>query len=51
MIKPIIVALVLCLIEFLVIVIASPFAKPSLVLRFLEANTAFYSYALCNENL
>ncbi len=35
MIKPIIIALVLCLIEFLVIVIASPFAKPSLVLRFL----------------
>ena len=35
MIKPIIVALVLCLIEFLVIVIASPLAKPSLVLRFL----------------
>ena len=35
MIKSIIVALVLCLIEFLVIVIASPLAKPSLVLRFL----------------
>lgn len=35
MIKPIIVALVLCIIEFLVIVIASPFAKPSLVLHFL----------------
>ena len=35
MIKSIIVALVLCLIEFLVIVIASPFAKPSLVLKFL----------------
>ena len=35
MIKLIIVALVLCIIEFLVIVIASPFAKPSLVLHFL----------------
>ncbi len=35
MIKSAIVALVLCLIEFLVIVIASPLAKPSLVLRFL----------------
>ena len=35
MIKSIIVALVLCLIEFLVIVIASPLAKPSLVLKFL----------------
>lgn len=35
MIKTIVVALVLCLIEILVIVIASPMAKPSLVLRFL----------------
>ena len=35
MIKPIIIALVLCIIEFLVIVLASPLAKPSLVLRFL----------------
>ena len=35
MIKPIIVALVLCIIEFLVIVLASPLAKPSLVLPFL----------------
>jgi len=35
MIKTIIIALVLCVIEFLVIVIASPMAKPSLVLRFL----------------
>ncbi len=34
MIKPIIVALVLCIIEFLVIVLASPLAKPSLVLPF-----------------
>ena len=41
MIKPIIVALVLCLIEFLVIVIASPFAKPSLVLRFLPEDVRF----------
>ena len=37
MIKPIIVALVLCIIEFLVIVLASPLAKPSLVLPFLPA--------------
>lgn len=35
MIKSLIVALVLCIIEFLVIVLASPLAKPSLVLRFL----------------
>ena len=35
MIKPIIAALVLCIIEFLVIVLASPLAKPSLVLPFL----------------
>lgn len=35
MIKTVIVALVICLIEFLVIVLASPMAKPSLVLRFL----------------
>ena len=41
MIKSIIVALVLCLIEFLVIVIASPFAKPSLVLRFLAEDVRF----------
>ena len=41
MIKSIIVALVLCLIEFLVIVIASPFAKPSLVLRFLPEDVRF----------
>ena len=41
MIKSIIVALVLCLIEFLVIVIASPFAKPSLVLHFLPEDVRF----------
>jgi len=35
MIKLIIGALVLCIIEFLVIVLASPLAKPSLVLPFL----------------
>ncbi len=35
MIKTIVVALILCLIEILVIVIASPMANPSLVLRFL----------------
>lgn len=35
MIKSIIVALILCVIEILVIVIASPMAKSSLVLRFL----------------
>ena len=35
MIKTVIVALVICLIEFIVIVSASPMAKPSLVLRFL----------------
>lgn len=35
MIKTIVVALTICLIEILVIVIASPMAKPSLVLRFL----------------
>ena len=35
MINTIIIALMLCMIEFLVIVIASPMAKPSLVLRFL----------------
>ena len=35
MINTIIIALILCMIEFLVIVIASPMAKPSLVLRFL----------------
>ncbi len=35
MIKTIVVALVICLIEFIVIVLASPMAKPSLVLRFL----------------
>ena len=35
MIKAIIVALILCLIEILVIVIASPMAKSSVVLRFL----------------
>ncbi len=35
MINTIIIALILCVIEFLVIVIASPMAKPSLVLRFL----------------
>ena len=34
-INTIIIALILCMIEFLVIVIASPMAKPSLVLRFL----------------
>ena len=35
MIKAVVVALLLCLIEILVIIIASPMAKPSLVLRFL----------------
>lgn len=35
MIKTIAVSLIMCLIEFLVIVIASPMAKPSFVLRFL----------------
>lgn len=35
MIKTVIIALILCVIEFLVIVIASPMAKSSLVLRFL----------------
>ena len=35
MIKSIIVALTLCVIEILVIVIASPMAKPSIVLMFL----------------
>lgn len=35
MIKTIIVSLLMCLTEFLVIVTASPLAKPSLVLRFL----------------
>lgn len=35
MIKTVVVALVLCVVEILVIVIASPMAKPSLVLRFL----------------
>ena len=35
MINTIIIALILCMVEFLVIVIASPMAKPSLVLRFL----------------
>jgi hypothetical protein len=35
MINTIIIALILCVIEFLVIVIVSPMAKPSLVLRFL----------------
>ena len=35
MIKTIVVALVLCIIEMLVIVVASPMAKPSLVLKFL----------------
>ena len=38
MINTIIIALILCMIEFLVIVIASPMAKPSLVLRFLPKN-------------
>jgi hypothetical protein len=41
MIKTIIVALVLCLIEFLVIVIASPFAKSSFVLHFLPEDVRF----------
>ena len=36
MIKTIIVALILCVIEFLVIVIASPMAKSSFVLQFLS---------------
>ncbi len=36
MIKTIMVALMMCVIEFTVIVIASPLAKPSLVLRFLR---------------
>ena len=35
MINTIIIALILCMVEFLVILIASPMAKPSLVLRFL----------------
>lgn len=35
MIKTIVVSLIMCMVEFLVIVIASPLAKPSLVLRFL----------------
>ncbi len=35
MIKTVIVVLVICMIEFIVIVLASPMAKPSLVLRFL----------------
>ena len=47
MIKAIIVALILCLIEILVIVIASPMAKSSVVLRFLPEDVrkaAFYMY-------
>lgn len=35
MIKPIVVALALCIIEIFVIVVVSPMAKPSIVLRFL----------------
>lgn len=35
MMKTVVIALVLCVVEILVIVIASPMAKPSLVLRFL----------------
>lgn len=35
MIKTVVIALAICMIEILVIVIASPMAKPSLVLRFL----------------
>ena len=35
MLKTILIALILCIIEILVIVIASPMAKPSIVLRFL----------------
>ena len=35
MIKAVIIALILCVIEILVIVIASPMAKSSVVLRFL----------------
>lgn len=35
MIKTVVIALAICVIEILVIVIASPMAKPSLVLRFL----------------
>ena len=41
MIKTVIVALVICLIEFIVIVSASPMAKPSLVLRFLPEDVQF----------
>ena len=35
MIKTVIVSLIMCLVEFFVIVAASPMAKPSIVLRFL----------------
>jgi len=35
MLKTILIALILCIIEILVIVIASPMAKPSIVMRFL----------------
>lgn len=42
MIKTVIVALVICLIEFIVIVSASPMAKPSLVLRFLPEDKVTY---------
>ncbi len=35
MIKTLLIALILCLIEILVIVVASPMAKSSVVLRFL----------------
>ena len=38
MIKAVIIALILCVIEILVIVIASPMAKSSVVLRFLPAD-------------
>lgn len=35
MIKTVIVSLIMCLVEFFVIVAASPMAKPAIVLRFL----------------
>lgn len=49
MIKTIIIALVLCLIEILVIVIASPLAKPSLVLRFLPEDVRFAAKNILNR--
>lgn len=47
MIKTIIIALVLCLIEILVI--ASPLAKPSLVLRFLPEDVRFAAKNILNR--